>query len=84
MKSIEVDDDTAAGLDHLAASRGGTVADYLRTLVLTAAEKREGVVGTPEPFDAAAYDEVLAKLQCGSGSPLPSHFSRADIYGEHD
>jgi hypothetical protein len=75
MVNIQVDEQTAKGLERQAKSAGLSVADYLRTLV---------------PLKNAAvrpsWDELEQEFAALStpGPFLPADFCRADIYFNHD
>jgi hypothetical protein len=75
MVSIQIDEQTATTLQRQAKDAGLSVADYLRSLVPTAALP-------PRP----TWDEIEAEFVAHStaGPPLPSDFSRADIYSDRD
>ena len=77
MQLIELDDQTAQDLIAQARAHGLTVAEYLKSLVPAA-----------PGFHATnlSLDELDAELEeLGLDLPtLPSDFSRADIYDEHD
>lgn len=77
MKHIELDDQTAQILNAEAAARGLSVAEYVRTLVPPRPNGHEN----PPSLDEldAELEELALDLQT-----LPSDFSRADIYDEHD
>ena len=75
MVSIELDDQTAEKLSSLAAERGLSVTDYLRTLVAT--QPGEAVPSVLD-FDAD-LDDLLH-----DGPSLSADFSRDDIYAQHD
>jgi hypothetical protein len=75
MVSIQVDEQTAAGLERQAKSAGLTVADYLRSLV-----------PPRDTTDRPSWDDLENEFIALSshGPSLPADFSRADIYLNHD
>ncbi|MFO0911685.1 MAG: hypothetical protein U0795_01905 [Pirellulales bacterium] len=77
MPSIQIDDHTAKALEAIASSHQMSVAEYLAALV------------SQQPVDARSFvsvDQWQAELDALSidGPTLPSDFSRADIYVDHD
>ena len=76
MPSIDLDDQTAAGLSALAAARGISVESYLRLIAQGKASN-----GASAPGD---FTEQLDELLFDAVSPLPRDFSRVDIYSDHD
>jgi hypothetical protein len=75
--TIQVDEQTAAAIASRAASQGLSVAELLRQWV---AEKP---MRAPKALSTDEFDQMLDKLS-GQAPPLPSDFSRADIYCDHD
>jgi hypothetical protein len=75
MVTIQIDDQTAEGLERHARSAGLSVADYLRTLV-----------PAPNRNSRPSWDELEQQFLAlsAAGGTLPADFSRADIYGDHD
>jgi hypothetical protein len=75
MVSIQVDEQTAAGLERQAKGAGLSLAEYLRSMV-----PRESPAARP------TWDELEAEFIALSapGPSLPTDFSRADIYLHHD
>ncbi|MEO8493644.1 MAG: hypothetical protein ABI614_01135 [Planctomycetota bacterium] len=76
MTSIQIDDGTAKALSVLAATRNLTVEAYLRSLVASD-------MALLENDSAAEFDRELEPLLF-DGPTLPTGFSRADIYADHD
>ena len=74
MASIEINDDTARKLAELASAQGISVGEYVQGLV----PQSNGAEMTVGQFEAE-----LATVSF-SGPTLPSDFSRADIYFDHD
>lgn len=75
MVTIQIDEQTAEGLERQARAAGLSMAEYLRTLV-------------PQPANGArpSWDEIENQFLALStpASSLPADFSRADIYSDHD
>jgi hypothetical protein len=76
MTSIQVDEDTAKVLTEMATAHRMTVPELLRSLAV------RGVATEPDAL-AADFDEELESLLF-DGPTLPSDFSRADLYQDHD
>jgi hypothetical protein len=81
MVQIEVSPETAQVLQSNALARNINLDDYLRTL----AEADSLAMATPLP-SLEEFDRDMDELAVGlEGLPvLPSDFSRADIYADHD
>jgi len=77
MQRIELDDQTADKLATQASALGLTIAEYLKTLV-PPTPHRDAPVASLEELEAE-LDKLVLDLPT-----LPSDFSRADIYNEHD
>lgn len=77
MRTILIDDATAAGLASLAEASGLSVEDYLKQL---AGRRPRGDSAAPAEID---FDEELSRLSF-RGPTLPAGFDRADIYHDHD
>jgi hypothetical protein len=75
MVTIQIDEKTAKALERQARSAGISVADYVRTLV-----------PAQEASVRPSWDEIEQELLALStpAATLPTDFSRADIYGDHD
>ncbi|HEY3245548.1 MAG TPA: hypothetical protein VGM03_19570 [Phycisphaerae bacterium] len=83
MTTIQIDDVTAEALRVAAEARGLTLDAFLRIMAGTDAAPRSGAAnGTAEEFEAL-LDEFFAEEPRRLPS-LPSDFSRADVYAEHD
>ena len=77
MQSIDVDEKTAQILRTLAEAHGVTVSVYLRQVASQRAFTLESNV-------TGDFETELASLAFESTASLPSDFSRADIYSDHD
>lgn len=76
---IELDEQTAERLRAVAESRGMSVEAYLRRLAETMAPSN------PDPVSNEEFEQLLDEVSEGLNlQPLPSDFSRADIYLDHD
>jgi hypothetical protein len=75
MVSIQVDEQTAAGLERQAKSAGLSVAEYLRSIVPA------GGAPTRPSWDDLEREFVALSTP---GPSLPADFCRADIYLHHD
>jgi len=75
MVTIQIDENTAGGLERQARSAGLSLADYIRTLV-------PAVALAPR----TSWDEIEDQfLLLSTPAPsLPADFSRADIYHGQD
>jgi hypothetical protein len=78
--NVQLDQDTVSALGALAQARGMTLDGYLRALVEEMTTSGNGAISLDE-FERG-LDELAADLP--ELPPLPAHFSRADIYAEHD
>ncbi|WP_339888923.1 hypothetical protein [Rhodopirellula europaea] len=78
MTQIEFDDITAEALREAAERQNMSVAEFVRVRLLIL---RPGV--SASGHDASNFDTELNGLLF-AGSTLPSDFSRADIYSDHD
>ncbi|MCI0623345.1 MAG: hypothetical protein L0387_17075 [Acidobacteria bacterium] len=84
MITIEVDPKTAQILQALrerATAQGTTLDALLQSLV-----QNDGARPLSVPISLAEIDRILDELAAGSENvaPLPSTFSREDIYSDHD
>lgn len=81
MNSIlqQITSETAERLAAQARAHGLSVDEYLKTLLPDAN-------GHPEQLSSAEVDQILDELPEGSEHlpALPPHFSREDIYADHD
>lgn len=75
MMQIQVDDKTAKHLARAAESAGVTLEAYMRILV-------QGETPTKSELKWDAIEQEILALS--SEGTLPSNFSRADIYLDHD
>jgi hypothetical protein len=75
MISIQVDEQTAAGLERQAKSAGLSVAEYLRSMVPV------GDASIRRSWDDMERESVALS---SPGPSLPADFCRADIYLSHD
>ena len=75
MVTIQIDEQTAEGLERQARSAGVSVAEYLRSLI-----------PSTDPAARPPWDEIEKEfLALSTEAPsLPADFTRADIYGDHD
>lgn len=80
MTQIEIEQGTAERLAQKAKSTGVSVDSLLKHMLDTTDLTPPGEMSLEE------FDRVLDELVVGSENlaPLPSNFSRADIYMDHD
>ena len=77
MITLELNPQTAEKISALAAASGMTVDAYLQSLLPSSAN------GSTPKLSLAELESLLNQ-HAFDGPTLPSDFSRADIYGEHD
>jgi hypothetical protein len=77
MPSIQIDEQTAKALETVAASHQMSVAEYLASIVA------HQTVAATSPISLEDWEAELDALSI-DGPTLPSDFSRADIYIDHD
>ena len=80
MTTIELDDGTARALTQAAQAQSMSVDDFVRLLVLGEQNKKGLAISGPESGD---FNSELDGLLF-SGPSLPTDFSRADIYSDHE
>lgn len=86
--TLNLSPEMARRLRDRATLGGQTLEGYLYQLVEQDAQTlhENGSSPTDQPLSAADFDHWLDELSAGLGplSSLPAHWSRADVYGEHD
>ena len=73
MVTIELDEETAAAIARRAAARGLSVPELLRQWAANSTG------ASHQALSADEFDRMLNQLS-GHAPPLPSDFSRADLY----
>jgi len=75
MVTIQVDEQTAVALQTAAMGAGVSLADYLKSLV----------DASPRESQASSWDALETEfVDLSVEGSLPTDFSRADIYADHD
>jgi hypothetical protein len=75
MVTIQIDKETAEGLERRARTAGLSLGEYLRTLVPSTTSR------TRPSWDELENEFLVLSTPAAS---LPADFSRADIYADHD
>jgi hypothetical protein len=75
MVTIQVDEQTAVALQTAAMGAGVSLADYVKSLV----------DASPRESQASSWDALETEfVDLSVEGSLPTDFSRADIYADHD
>jgi hypothetical protein len=75
MVTIQVDEQTAIALQTAATGAGVSLADYVKSLV----------VANPREAQTSSWDALEKEIiNLSVDGSLPTNFSRADIYADHD
>ena len=89
MATVTLDDPSATAFQTLraqASARGLSLDKYLATLADLAERMIPSGQKTAPALSKAEFSQWLRDLSAGMNglAPLPTDFSRADIYGDHD
>jgi len=89
MATVTLDDQAARALDTLrrqAAVRGISLDQYLSELAINGERSSEAAAHSPHQLTPARFRQWLADVSAGMPPvpPIPTDFSRADLYDDHD